>query len=112
MRRLAAAACAALVMALSAPAAAFVVEVTTSVPVDDAEDRGQLTNALQAAVDQVLAEAIAFRPTLIMLTHAVVRGNRLYVRMVMADADGEQTFQELAPGPETPAEPAGDEIRI
>ena len=62
MRRLAAAAGAALWLTLAAPAAAVVVEVTTSVNVDDADDNGQLKDALQSAVDSVLNRAIAFRP--------------------------------------------------
>jgi hypothetical protein len=110
MRRLAAAAGAALWLSLSVPAAAFVVEVTTSVSVDDAEDNGQLKDALQSAVDTVLNEAIAFRPTLIVLTHAVVRGNRLYVRMLLADEAGEQTFNDL--GSDAPAASVTEEIKI
>ena len=112
MRRLAAAACTALMLSLSMPAAAFVVEVTTSVDVDDAEDNGQLTDALQTAVGQVLSEAFAFTPTVIVLTHAVVKGNRLYVRLLLADRDGEQTFNDLAPGDEPPAASVTDEIKI
>ena len=113
MRRLAAAACAALLLAsLAAPAAAFVVEITTSVSVDDAEDKGKLKDALQAAVDNVLNDAIAFRPTLIVLTHAVVKGNRLYVRMIVADQDGEQTFNDLGPEEEAPAASVTEEIKI
>lgn len=111
MRRLAVAA-GALLMSLSTPAAAFVVEVTTSVSVTDAEDNGQLKDALQSAVDTVLNEAIAFRPTLIVLTHAVVRGNRLYVRMLLADKDGEQTFDDLGPEHEAPAASVTEEIKI
>lgn len=112
MRRLVAAACTALTLSLPAPAAAFVVEVTTSVSVEDAEDNGQLKDALQTAVDHVLNEAIAFRPTVIVLTRAVVLGNRLYVRLLLADADGEQTFNDLAPGHEAPAASVTEEIRI
>src|SRR5581483_828909 len=90
MRRLAAAACAALLLgSLCAPAAAFVVEVTTSVGVEDAEDTGQIRNAIQAAVENVLHDAIAFHPTLVVLTHAMVMGHRLYVRLLLADAEGE-----------------------
>lgn len=103
MRYLVAAA-AALVLAWSAtPAAAFVVEVTTSVAVADAEDQGQLKTALQAAVDNVLSDAISFTPTMIVLTHAVLVGDRLYVRLLLADQDGERTFNDLqphAPGPQ------------
>jgi len=112
MRRLAAAAGAALLLAFAVPAAAFVVEVTTSVDVNDAEDGSQLKTALQSAVDNVLHEAIAFRPTLIVLTHAVVRGNRLYVRMVLADEDGEQTFNDLGPGHEAPAASVTEETQL
>jgi hypothetical protein len=112
MHRLAAAACAALLMSLSAPAAAFVVEVTTSVSVADTDDNGQLKDALQTAVDTVLSEAIAFKPTMILLTHAMVMGNRLYVRMVLADKDGEQTFHDLAPEDEAPAASVTEEIKI
>jgi hypothetical protein len=112
MRRLAAAAGAALLLSLAAPAAAFVVEVTTSVNVDDADDGSQLKDALQSAVDTVLTEAIAFRPTLIVLTHAVVRGNKLYVRMVLADEAGEQTFNDLGPGHEAPAASTTEETKL
>jgi hypothetical protein len=113
MRGLAAATCAALLFAsFSAPAAAFVVEVTTSVTVDDAEDDGQLESALQSAVDTVLSDAIAFQPTLIVLTHAVVMGKRLYVRLLLADKDGEQTFDDLAPGRESPAASVTEEVKI
>jgi hypothetical protein len=112
MRRLAAAAGAALLLSLPAPAAAFVVEVTTSVNVNDADDTTQLTDALQSAVDTVLRDAIAFRPTLIVLTHAVVRGSRLYVRMLLADEAGEQTFNDLGPGDDAPAASVTDETKI
>jgi len=112
MRRLAAAAGAALWLTLAAPAAAVVVEVTTSVNVDDADDNGQLKDALQSAVDSVLNGAIAFRPALIVLTHAVVRGNRLYVRMLLADEAGARTFNDLGPDGEVPAASVTDEIKI
>ena len=112
MRRLAAAAGAAVLLSLAAPAAAVVVEVTTAVNVDDATDGTQLRNALQSAVDTVLIEAIAFRPTVIVLTHAVVRGTTLYVRMLLADEAGERTFNDLAPGHETPATAVTGEINI
>ena len=113
MRRLAAAACAALLLTwVAAPAAAFVVEITTSVSVDDADDKSQLEDALQAAVDNVLHDAIAFRPTLVVLTHAVVKGNRLYVRLLLADQDGERTFNDLSPDQDAPAASVTEEIKI
>ena len=51
--------------------------------------------AALAAVDGVLKQAIAFTPTLIVLTSATVVGDRLYVRLLVADQDGERTFDEL-----------------
>lgn len=57
------AAAAALLLAWSAtPASAFVVEVTTSVAVADADDQRQLKTALQAAVDNVVKDASRSRP--------------------------------------------------
>jgi hypothetical protein len=84
--------------------------VTTSVAIADAEDQGRLSAAVRSAVDDVLSEAIAFQPTFIALTHAAVVGDRLYIRLLLADEDGEQTFRDLAPGPPVKSEPA--ELRI
>ena len=78
------------------PATAFVVEVTTSIAVSDADDQAMLKSALQTAVDGVLKDAIAFKPTLVVLTRALVMGDRLYIRLLVADQDGEQTVKELA----------------
>ncbi len=92
--------------AVTSPAHAFVVEVTTSVAVADAEDQGTLKTALQSAVDGVLKEAIAFTPTLVVLTRAVVVGDRLYVRLLLADAEGEQSFKDLSEPDTAPASPS------
>ena len=78
------------------PAPAFVIEVTTSVAVSDADDHAILKEALQSAVDGVLKGAIAFTPTLVVLTRALVIGDRLYVRLLVADKEGEQTVKDLA----------------
>lgn len=88
----------------ASPAAAYLVEVTTSVslanPGDDTERDAdqladQLKDALRSAVDDVLKEAIAFKPTLIVLTAARIVGDRLYVRLLIADQDGERIVDEL-----------------
>jgi hypothetical protein len=85
-----------LALGLSAsPAAAYLAEVTTSVAVSDAGDQRALQDALMTAVDGVLKDAIAFTPTLIVLTSAAIVGDRLYVRLLVADAEGERTFDEL-----------------
>jgi hypothetical protein len=91
-----------LVLLTVSPASAYLVEVTTSVAVADSGDQSVLQSALRTAVDSVLKEAIAFTPTLIVLTNATVVGDRLYVRLLLADQEGERTFDELnAPEPET-----------
>ena len=105
-------AAAALLLTWSAPpASAFVVEVTTSVAVADADDQRQLKTALQAAVDNVLNDAISFTPTVILLTHAVLVGDRLYVRLLLADQDGERTFNDLQPDEPRP-QPEKADLKI
>ncbi|TMQ17114.1 MAG: hypothetical protein E6K82_22020 [Candidatus Rokuibacteriota bacterium] len=109
MRRLASAI--ALLLLASTPASAFLAEVTTSVAVADVDDQGALHDALVAAVDDVLHEALAFTPTLVVLTQAAILGGRLYIRLLVADSDGERAFEELQAPPElTPAQPT--ELRI
>lgn len=95
-----------LTLSLTSPAAAYVVEVTTSVSLENpgertARDADQLKDALRSAVDEVLKEAIAFKPTLIVLTAARVVGDRLYVRLLIADQDGERTVRDLHGDAET-----------
>jgi hypothetical protein len=93
MRRLAAAW--ALVLLTSSGAAAHLVEITTSVAVTGEEDRGALASAVMTAVDAALKDAIAFTPTLIVLTDATVVGGRLFLRLLVADQEGERTFDLL-----------------
>ena len=101
MKSLVAAAGALMMAWFATPADAYVVEVTTTVAVADAQDQTKLREAVQAAVDGVLKDAISFTPTLIVLTRAVVVGDRLYVRLLLADEEGERAVKELAdPKPE------------
>jgi hypothetical protein len=86
----------------ASPASAYLAEVTTSVAVTDTDDRAAIQQALMSAVDSVLKEAIAFTPTLVILTNATVVGARLYVRLLIADQEGEKTFRELQPDEHTP----------
>ena len=94
-----------LLLAVASPASAYLAEVTTSVVVTDTDDRAAVQQALMKAVDSVLKEAIAFTPTLVVLTHATVVGDRLYVRLLIADPEGEQTFHDLQPPDEATPEP-------
>jgi hypothetical protein len=84
-------------VAASAPAFAHVVEVTTAVSLTDVEDQETLTAAIRAAVNEAMESAVGFKPTLIALTRANVIGERLYVRLLMADAEGEEMLRDLAP---------------
>lgn len=77
------------------PALAHVVEVTTAVPLEDADDQEGLTAAIHAAVNEAMEGAVAFKPTLIALTRANVIGDRLYVRLLMADTEGEEMLRDL-----------------
>jgi hypothetical protein len=82
------------VMAAS-PARAHMVEVTTSVDMPESQDSGAMKAALQKAVERVLNDTIAFKPTLIALTDARVMGEKLLVRLLIADADGERMLKDL-----------------
>jgi hypothetical protein len=106
MRRLVAAMALGLVLVSGGPASAYLVEVTTSVALDDAEDQHEIQSAIRGAIDEVLRGAIAFTPTLVVLTNAAVVGDRLYVRLLLADRDGEQTYDTLQDSPEfNPSQP-------
>ncbi len=110
MRRVVAAIALGLVLMSSVPVSAYLVEVTTSVAIEDTEDQLQLQSAIRGAIDSVLQDAIAFTPTLVVLTHAAVVGDRLYVRVLIADQDGERTFETLLDSPEF--DPSTTELRI
>ena len=96
MKRLAIAAAGLAWLSFAQPADAYLVEVMTSVAVGDADDHAQLKTALQSAVDGVLKDAIAFTPTMVVVTRAMMVGERLYIRLLIADEDGEKTFKDLA----------------
>ncbi len=91
---------------LAAPAAAHLVEVTTSVPLSEAHDEEALTRAIESAVDEAVQNAVGFEPTLVALTSATVRGERLYVRLLVADREGERDLDALMESPPAPGEDA------
>ena len=91
------------------PAPAHVVEVTTALEMPDAQDLAAVKAALQAAVDRVINDTIAFKPTLIALTDARVMGEKLLVRLLIADADGERMLRDLRDSDTGSASPDEDE---
>jgi hypothetical protein len=97
------------VAAVATPAAAHMVQATTSVSLNevDLHDEPQLARALRSAVDEVLSDTIAFQPTLVALTDAQVIGERLYVRLLIADEDGERALDELRHAAPEGAPPEG-----
>jgi hypothetical protein len=99
-----------LVLLSGGPASAYLVEVTTSVAIDDVEDQSEIQSAIRGAIDDVLRDAIAFTPTLVVLTSAAVVGDRLYVRLLLADRDGERTYEALIDTPDL--DPASPDLRI
>ena len=86
-----------LVLAVFAnPASAYVVEITTSIPMASAADKAKLRDALGSAIDDVLRHAIAFTPTVVTLQSARVVGDRIYILLLIADGDGEETMKDLS----------------
>jgi hypothetical protein len=84
-----------LVLLAPSSVAAHVVEVTTSLSLEQVQDRAQLKEALKAEVDRVISTAIAFKPTMVALTDARRVGERLMVRLLIADEEGEKLIEAL-----------------
>ncbi len=78
------------------PASAYVVEVTTSIPIASAEDKEQLRDAISSAIDGVLDHAIAFTPTVVTLRSARIVGDRIYIVLLIADGDGEEAMKRFS----------------
>ena len=93
----------AVAIALSAQvAAAYVVQVVTTVPLTadvSTDDAAQLSAVVESAVRDVLAHAIAFTPAVVRLQDARIIGERLYLVLLIADAQDEAALDELAPDP-------------
>ena len=115
MRALIASLVAAVVTTAASPALAYVVVVTTSVPVTNVADEAQLEAAVKSAVDDVLEHAIAFTPTVVTLENVRVIGNQIYLLLLIADRDGEKSIEALSalePSQEEPADLSGGITRL
>jgi hypothetical protein len=82
--------------ALSAPAMAYVVEVTTSIDLTDVADKAQLRQAVESAVEDVVANVISFSPTIVTLQNARVVGDRMYLLLLIVDAAGVEVLEAIA----------------
>jgi len=84
----------ALVTAAS-PAAAYVVAIPTSISAKSIADDTDLTAALRSAIDDVLSHAVAFSPTFVTVQTARLVGDRVYILLLICDADGEETIKTM-----------------
>jgi uncharacterized membrane protein YedE/YeeE len=93
------------IMMIASPAMAYVVVVATSIPLPNTADKAQIETALDSAVDDVLAHAIAFTPTVVRLENVRVVANRVYLLLLIADADGEKSIETFAAQEPSSADP-------
>jgi hypothetical protein len=90
-----------LAVVLATPAHAHLLEITTSTAAPSADaNQDVVEQAVRAAVATVVRDTAGFTPTLIVLTRALVVGDRLYLRLLLADHDGERAFRDLSTSPE------------
>jgi hypothetical protein len=82
-------------LAVAAPAPAYVVEAVTTISAAEGEDRTRLDGAIQAAVDDVAAHAVAFTPTVVALLDAKLIGDRIFLFVLLADREGERAIKVL-----------------
>jgi hypothetical protein len=82
-------------LTVAAPAPAYVVEAVTTISAAEGEDRTRLDGAIQAAIDDVAAHAVAFTPTVVALLDAKLIGDRIFLFVLLADREGEQTIKVL-----------------
>ena len=82
-------------LAVAAPAPAYVVEAVTTISAAEGEDPTRLDGAIQAAIDDGAAHAVAFMPTVVALLDAKLIGDRIFLFVLLADREGEQTIKVL-----------------
>ena len=82
-------------LVVAAPAPAYVVEAVTAISAAEGEDRTRLDGAIQAAIDDVAAHAVAFTPTVVALLDARLVGDRIFLFVLLADREGERAVKVL-----------------
>jgi len=87
---------------LATPALAYVVQITTTIDLANVADKEQLRQAVESAIEDVLANAITFSPTVVTLENARVVGDRMYLLLLIADAEGEKTLEAFSAETEEP----------
>jgi hypothetical protein len=81
--------------AAAAPAHAAMIEVTRTLDLRTAHDDAALRAAITSAVADLVEDGLAFTPTVVVVTRAVVIGTRVHVRLLLAD-DEERHLSEPA----------------
>jgi hypothetical protein len=76
-------------------AAAYVLEALTWIPADEASDKLTLEKAIQSAIDDITAHAVAFTPTTVSLREARFVGDRIYLFLLFADRAGEAEIEVM-----------------
>jgi hypothetical protein len=82
-------------LATAHPAGAYVIEALTSISAEEAGDKATLEKAILAAVDDLATHAVAFTPTVVSLREAKLVGDRIYLFVLLADAEGEAEIEVL-----------------
>jgi len=77
----------------AAPAHAYVAQIATSIPSGAIDDDAQLQAVVFAAIRDILKQAIAFSPSMVELQAAKRVGDRIYILLLVADPDGEETLK-------------------
>jgi len=83
------------ILTVAAPAPAYLVEAVTTIAAAEGEDPTRLDGAIQAAIDDVAAHAVASTPTVVALLNAKLIGDRIFLFVLFADRQGEQTIKVL-----------------
>jgi len=104
MKRFLAAIVVVVLTASATPAMAYVLEITTSIELASAADNERLRHALESAFDDILTNAIAFSPTVVTVQNTRIVGDRIYILLLIADADGEEVLKAISPGRAAPSD--------
>jgi hypothetical protein len=79
----------------AAPAGAYVIEALTSIPANQTGDKAALEKMIEAAVDDLATHAARFTPTMVSLRQAKLVGDRIYLFVLLADAEGEAEIEAM-----------------
>src|SRR5947207_4579436 len=93
MKSLVAALVAAVLVTAAVPAGAHLEHVSTSVTVADGSDETAVRQAVQRAVEDLVAQGVGFTPTVVIVTRAVLHDGRLHIRVLVADDEGAGLFR-------------------